>query len=80
MSDELRLADKRTRHAVRFEAQPLPEPLEILVQRFHAPVRREVREQACRDGEGRLWLLLQEQGSRLQVCRQGCYLHRARSD
>lgn len=43
MSDELRLADKRTRHAVRFEAQPLPEPLEILVQRFHAPVRREVR-------------------------------------
>jgi hypothetical protein len=43
MSEELRLADKRVRNAARYEALPLPEPLENLVQRFHAPVRREVR-------------------------------------
>ncbi len=43
MSEELKIAEKRVRSSARFESTALADNLEILAQRFHVPVRREVR-------------------------------------
>jgi hypothetical protein len=43
MSDELKIAERRERATTRYETLPLSEPLEALVQRYHVPVRREIR-------------------------------------